>query len=177
MDDRSRKDALVESVLQGRGLFMRYLGGFDDSNYRRTAENLPNHVAWTLGHCALTMHRAAERIDGISRLDDAFIPGAATGDARRYGTESIAFGSNPRVGEPVYPPYARCVSIFSEATERLADSLRRMEESHLDVAVTLPGGTALPRWMLPARIIFHNGHHCGQIADLRRALGMKPVLS
>ena len=61
------RDALAENVLQSRDLLKRYLAGFDDTNL--TAQpggpgGLPNHVAWTLGHLAITMSRVIEKIDG-----------------------------------------------------------------------------------------------------------------
>lgn len=169
-----RQDALAESVLQSRGLFMRYMAGFDDSNYTRTAEHLPNHAAWVLGHCALTMHRAAERVDGRLQTGDAFVDGAA-GDGSRFGTESVAFGSDPRSAETKYPGYRRCVEIFGSAADRLAGALRSCPEGRLDEPVPFFGGMSLPRWNAAPRIVFHNGTHCGQIVDLRRALGMSPI--
>jgi hypothetical protein len=155
----------------------RYLNGFDDANHTATAPGLPNHVAWILGHCALTMHRAAEKLDGTSRVAESFIPGAASGDARRFGTESVAFGSNPNSEGVVYPGYARCTEIFGDAAEHLAAAIRRTPEPALDESVPFIGGTLMPRWSIAPRIVFHNGTHCGQIADLRRALGMKSVFA
>jgi hypothetical protein len=173
----TRAEALAESILQSRGLLTRYLAGFDDSNHTATVPGLPNHVAWILGHCALTMHRAAEKIDGRSRLDGSFIEGAASGDARRFGTESVAFGSDPGQGSAVFPPLARCIEIFSDAADRLAGALRHASEDSLDELVPFFGGASLPRWSVAPRIVFHNGTHCGQIADMRRVLGMKPIFA
>jgi hypothetical protein len=59
----SRRDTIAEAILASRALFHRYLPGFDDSNHTRQAPCLPNHVAWCLGHCALTLHRGVERIN------------------------------------------------------------------------------------------------------------------
>lgn len=171
----TRHDALSESVLQSRGLLMRYLAGFDDSNHTATAPSLPNHVAWILGHCALTMHRGAEKIDGMARLEGGFVEGRASGDAERFGTESVAFGSNPAAAGVAFPRMTRCTEIFGGAVERLAAALREASEESLDEVVPFFGGTSMPRWNVAPRIVFHNGTHCGQIADLRRALGMRPI--
>ena len=59
----TRRDTIAEAILASRVLFHRYLVGFDDSNHTRQATHLPNHVAWTLGHCSLTLHRCVERIN------------------------------------------------------------------------------------------------------------------
>jgi hypothetical protein len=50
-------------VVQSRDLLKRYLRGFDDSNSTLQAPGLPNHLAWTLGHLAINLHRTAERFD------------------------------------------------------------------------------------------------------------------
>lgn len=173
----TRQETLAESVLQSRGLLMRYLAGFDDSNHTRSAPGLPNHVAWILGHCALTMLRAAEKLDDDTHIDDAFIRGSDTGDERRFGTESVAVGSDPNAGGARFPELARCIEIFSAAAERLATTLRRIPDPELDEAVPFFGGALMPRWSVAPRIVFHNGTHCGQIADLRRMLSLKPIFT
>lgn len=154
---------------------MRYLEGFDDSNHTASTESTPNHVAWCLGHCALTMHRAAERIDGRLELDGSFVVGERSGDARRFGTESVSFGSDPRAGA-VFPSFERCVAAFRGAVDRLAEALSNCPESTLDEHAQFFGGVSLARWNVVPRSVFHNGFHCGQIADLRRVLKFKPVL-
>lgn len=172
----TRRDALADSVLQSRGLLLRYLAGFDDTNHTRTAPGLPNHVAWILGHCAMTMHRAAEKLDGRAALEDGFVLGSMHGDDRRFGAESVAFGSDPGAIGPV-PPLTRCIEIFSDACGRLAAALRAASEERLDELTPFFGGMTLPRWSVAPRIVFHNGNHCGQIADLRRALGMPSIFA
>src|SRR5256885_8582910 len=45
------------------------------SNHTAQPPGLPNHLAWSLGHLALAMHRAAERIDGAPVPGGDFAPG------------------------------------------------------------------------------------------------------
>ena len=61
-------DEIADAIGSTSVLLDRYLNGFDDTNHTRQAPNLPNHVAWVLGHLALTMHRAAERIGELRRI-------------------------------------------------------------------------------------------------------------
>lgn len=178
-----RQQLLAEAVAGCPMLVGRYLAGFDDSNHTRQAPNLPNHVAWSLGHLALTMHRTVVRLSDpgatpqTSPLPETeFIVGAAAGDARRFGTETVAFGSRPLPDPKLYPPMARCVEIFNGSCERLASAVREAPDSALDQP-TKWGGGEIPVSMLVSRMVYHNGFHTGQIADLRRALGFKSVLS
>lgn len=178
-----RQTLLADAVASTAPLVARYLAGFDDSNHTRQAPNLPNHVAWSLGHLALTMHRTVVRLSNpdatpqTSPLPETeFIPGAAAGDARRYGTETIAFGSKPLADPKIYPPLARCIEIFNSACERLAKAVREAPDAALDKP-TKWGGGEIPVAMLVSRMVYHNGTHTGQIADLRRALGFKSIFS
>ncbi len=172
----TRRDALADGVLMTKVLTGRYLAGFDDTNHTRQAEALPNHVAWSLGHCALTMHRAGEKIAGESPLPAAeFVEGAA-GDASHFGAESVAFGSRPIADAKQYPSLARCVEIYNSACDRFAAVLRGCEESRLDETAKWGPGE-VPLYALALRMIFHNGAHTGQIADLRRALGFKSIFA
>lgn len=157
--------------MSSAALFKRYLPGFTDENHTRQAPGLPNHLAWNLGHLALTMHRVANKVDKKGLPDDAFIAGADRGDAERFGAESVAFKSVPTDDTGRYPGLARCVAIFDGACERLAGALRSADDATLDTTSAW-GATQVPLWGLGLRMAFHNGVHCGQITDLRRALGL-----
>ncbi|MDY7109881.1 MAG: DinB family protein [Planctomycetota bacterium] len=170
------QDLLADSILSSRELLERFLDGFDDGNRTKQAENLPGHVAWILGHCALTMHRVAEDCDGRPLPENDFVTGdGRAGGADRYDTESICFDSSP-VGDPArYPSMARCRAIFEAACERLASTVRSASDEALEKMVPWVAGE-IPFAKLVLRIAFHNGVHAGQIIDLRRGLGLDRVI-
>src|SRR5688500_3629926 len=103
----TRQDMLAQSVELSRVLLARYFKGFDDSNHTKQPPGLPNHFAWTLGHLALNLHRVAQQFEGPSAgaLPEAdFVTGdGRSGDARRYDTEGVAFGSRPTADTALYP--------------------------------------------------------------------------
>ena len=122
----TRRDTIAEAVLASRTLFHRYLAGFDDTNHTRQGENTPNHVAWCLGHCALTLHRGIERINRAPPPESDFFstpadlamrmppPQSAPSDARSpvrprrrrcYNTETVAFQSVPTDNSALYPRF------------------------------------------------------------------------
>lgn len=170
----SRGLTLARGVSDSKALLARYLRGFTDASHTRQAPGLPNHVAWCLGHCALTMHRAAERIDGLPLPESDFISNAARGDALRYGTESIAFASTPLPDPAAYPALNRCMAIFDAACDRLARASADLPDERFDERVKW-GATEITLESLLLRMVFHNGTHCGQITDLRRALGLGSI--
>lgn len=187
-----RRETLAESVLSTKTLLARYLVGFDDSNHTTQAPKLPNHVAWTLGHLALTMHRVAEKLDGKAPPPGDFLPAGAMGHgapgvAERvspmsvvpldaYDSETVAFASKPVDDPRAYPSFTRCGQIYNAACDRLAAAARHADDATLDRLVKWGAGET-PLWLLVMRMVFHNGAHTGQIADLRRALGFKSVFA
>ena len=154
--------ALADGVVQSAELLKRYLPGFDDSNALKQTPHLPNHVTWCLGHLAVTMHRAAER---IAQRD---IPLALS-------AEAFAFGSTPSNDPKANPTFAEVQQRFDAATQLLAGTLRELNDSDLDKTIQW-GATQTTVRDMATRMMFHNGTHCGQIVDLRRALGMPRVL-
>lgn len=170
------QDAIAELIDASRVNFFRYLGGFDDSNRTRQAVNLPNHAVWNLGHCALTMHRVAEKVDGRSLPESDFIPDAARGEEMRFGTESVAFASVPADEPAAYPTLDRARAIFSAACDRLIAGVKAMDDAKLSAIVPW-GQMQMPLYLLVMRMATHNGMHTGQLADLRRALGFKSVFA
>lgn len=171
----SKGKIVADGITSSGVLLKRFLPGFDDHNHTRQAPGLPNHLAWNLGHLAHTMHRVGERLDGVPPDPAAFIAGSDRGDRERFGTESVAFRSVPTDDPSRYPTLARCVAIFDGACERLAGAFRASDDAALDRAAPW-GATQIPIWQMGLRMIFHNGTHCGQVIDLRRALGMGNVL-
>lgn len=177
----NRQDTIAEGVLSTKAGMARYLAGFDDSNHTKQAPHLPNHVAWCLGHCALTMHRACELVrPGHALPDSDFIQGGTKtggGDGRRFATESVAFGSQPVDDPKQYPSFERCVEVYNRACDALAGAVRAVPDDSLDEEVMWGGRMPIRRWLLALRMMGHNGMHTGQIADLRRALGFTSIFA
>jgi hypothetical protein len=176
----NRQEMLGQSVELSRLLLARYFKGFDDSNHVKQAPGLPNHFAWTLGHLAMILHRTAERFEGLEPgpLPDAdFVTGdGRAGDQRRYDTEAVAFASTPIADPKLYPNFKRCIEIFDNSIARLAQAIRSIDDAGLDSVIKwFTGDVTL--WHLATRMIFHNGTHCGQLADLRRMLGLGSIFA
>ena len=97
----NRQQTLANAVLESRTLIARYFRGFDDSNHTKQAPHLPNHFAWTLGHLAITIHRASEKFDGKPIPDTDF----TTGDGRAGGPTRFDTGRTAR-----RPPTRKCTT-------------------------------------------------------------------
>lgn len=171
-----RAAALADAMRATKPFVTRFLAGFDDANRTRQAPNLPNHAAWCMGHLALTMNRFAERFDGKPLPEDDYLTGDGTGgNESTFDTESVCFGSKPADNPAIYPTLARSRQVFENAIDRISAALETMTQDQLDEEQ--PWGSGRFKVSeLAARIIFHNGTHAGQLADLRRSLGMPGVI-
>jgi hypothetical protein len=174
----SRGEVLAGMIGLSRALMTRYFAGFTDSNRAAQLPHMPNHFAWTLGHCALTMHRLAERLDGRPLPENDFEAGvvrAAGSPPTRFGTEGVAFGSTPLAEADAYPIVARCIGVFGAAFDRFGEAVRSASDERLAVPEQW-GKHHLSMGDLVGRIIIHNGMHSGQLVDLRRGLGLTRVV-
>lgn len=177
----SRAATLAHALELSGPLMTRYLVGFTDENRTSQAPNLPNHAVWTLGHCAIAMHRLANRLgetDDFPESDflraDAFAPehpGESTG---RFSTPSVIFGSTPIDRPSLYPRLARATEAFDAARARLVEFILGKYDDELERAYAWHGSTMTGADLI-TRITFHNGVHGGQLTDLRRALALGPI--
>ncbi len=168
--------SLAHAVRLSETLFLRFLAGFDDTNRTAQAPGLPNHLSWTLGHCALTMHRAADVVEGfiepqVLPTGDWIAGDGSAGDPGRYDTESVCVGSVPTPEAKRYPRLARARDIFHAGVERLATTASSASPQTLAREIRW-GKAELAAGDLVLRVAFHNGLHAGQLVDLRRALGL-----
>ncbi len=158
----SLSHALADAILDTEPLLTRYLEGFNDRNAVTQLPNLPNHVAWSVGHLALSMHRAAEKISGKTF-------------ELSYAPEPFAMGSKPTASARDYPPLQELTGRFHKSIVLLADAVRAAGDEGLKRGVPW-GPTTISARDLALRMVFHNGTHAGQIVDLRRGLGMPKVI-
>lgn len=167
------QDVLAEAVLVSRVSMRRFFAGFDDTNHTRQAPNLPNHFAWTMGHLAAICSRSAGHFDGRPLPESDF---AENDPTSRFDPKKVGFGSTPIADASQYPSCARCIEIFDRAIDRLASAARNVDDAKLEVMIK-GGPYDAPLWMYAIRMTNHNGVHQGQLMDLRRAVGLPPVIA
>ena len=154
-------ETLAHAVEYTEDLFTRFLAGFDEGTRIGQADHLPNHVAWLLGHCALTMHRIAGVIDEGPLPGSDFVTGdGQAGDADRYDTESICKESIPRADASGYPSLVRGELIFRSSIARLAGAVRGASSAALGESMTWHG-TPLTRGETGAACLLPQRLPCG----------------
>jgi len=174
-------ETLASTVEYAKPNLRRYLQGFTDETRVAQAPSLPNHVIWTLGHLALYMHRAANRINGCDDRplpDEHFLTGdGEEGQPTRFDTESVCFGSRPMPQTSIYPTLDAGKVVFNAAIEHLASTVRELGDGRMDDQTHWGRQKNLMSIAdLVRHMIYHNATHTGQIVDLRRALCMPPII-
>jgi len=175
----TKGETLAWMIEASTPLATRYFAGFDDATRAAQAPGMPNHFAWTLGHCALTMQRVAERMDGGELPESDFaaqVEFAEGSPPARFGTEGVAFDSTPSAERGCYPVAHRCVEVFEAASCRFAAAVRRSSDERLEADEPW-GASTLSMATLIVRVNAHNAMHTGQLVDLRRALGFPRVIA
>ncbi len=174
---KTQQEILAQLVRACYNSFERFLQGFTEENRTEQAPDLPNHVAWTLGHIALVVEQVACALDGGEMSEEHFLVGRdRESPPLRYNTETICFGSRPVDDPALYPPLERGREIFKSAMQRLERAAARIDDGRLNETFTL-GPWSLTLVELIGRVTCHNMIHAGQLTDLRRALGFDPVVT
>ena len=131
-------------------------------------QNTPtdNHLLWTMGHLASTYDWFRTLIAG----GEMIVPEA-------YYKTLFGYGSKPHKHAAEYPPVAevrayfeKCYAALVAASEKLSDA-----DAHLP-CVADSHGLAADRLEAIDRAAWHDGWHSGQLAGLRKSLGLPSVI-
>ncbi len=122
-----------------------------------------NHLTWQVGHLAT----------GYAYFR-ALMDGQKTELPESYHT-LFGWGSTLNPDASVYPPFAEVKANFDAAYAAFIEVAKALPASDLALPPTKDtGGMATQRLDVISRVAWHDGWHLGQIAALRRALGLPP---
>jgi hypothetical protein len=153
----------VEILTFARRTINKFFGGIPDDKLTAQAPGLPNHALWTQGHLACT---AAWALSLITGEKDA-VPEHYNG--------LFGMNSSPADDPGRYPPAVEVRGYFDSTFDKLVAAASKLNDAALDQPVEA-GGFAKDKGELLTRCAWHEGWHLGQIADLRRALGLPPAM-
>lgn len=123
-----------------------------------------NHALWTIGHLAVI---------------ESGMPDVLLGEDHPYEHWWPIFGpgTEPTSDAGAYPPFDEVLSVYRDSRSRNLALLESIGEAGLDrVPKNVPSGFEDVMTSIGSTlqlIALHNMQHCGQLADLRRAVGLK----
>ncbi len=123
-----------------------------------------NHLAWTLGHMAMTSAWFVSLITGKK----ADLPESYEG--------LFGYKSTPKPDAKLYPPLAELKRHDAAQFETLFAALEKGDDNLSTVCAGDSGGFAKDLHEIADRAAWHEGWHAGQVSSLRRALGLPSVM-
>ncbi len=141
-----------------------FIKGFDRSQATAQAPGNPNHVIWTLGHLTTTYHWFANCIDGKG------------GRPPENYEKLFGMGSKPSDNPAEYPSLEEVTQAFADACDRLTAAAQSLTQETIYAAPAQDTqGWITDRHDALLKAAWHNGWHIGQLASLRKSLGLPAV--
>jgi hypothetical protein len=125
-----------------------------------------SHVAWQVGHIAFAEYRLClERLRPRTPADEALMPDAFI---NMFGREALPADVTGYTAEEIH-------AVFDRVHARVLEELPSYPDADLDLAPLKPHPLFTTRIGGLRYAPLHEMIHCGQIAMIRRLLGMKPI--
>lgn len=162
MTDTSRAVALARF---SHAVAAKAFADFPESKALHQPSPTDNHMLWQMGHLAVNYDWFASAIDGK--------PGAVSrADYARFG-----MGSKPVADAAAYPSLAEVRQLFDSTWQRFIAAAESLSDADAGKpACVESGGFLADRLDAVNKAAWHDGWHAGQVAGLRKALGLKGVI-
>jgi hypothetical protein len=159
----SQRERAVAFLRFAHKMLSDFTMGFADEQLTAQAPGAANHVLWTLGHIAHTNDWIATKLDG----QPMYVPDT-------YG-KLFDNKSTPVPDPNAYPDISELRGQFDATFDRLVAAANALDDTQAAAPVESGGGFILDKLDGLYKAAWHESWHLGQIADLRRALGLPRV--
>lgn len=160
---KSARDQAISFLEFARWYSHGMLKGIPDDKYTFQPSKTDNHVSWVLGHLAGTEAWICDVVK------------APNGDAPKDVREAYGMKSKPSVPAKHTPEQLR--TLFEQTRAAFIAWLKTADDAALsqDLSAATQGFATDP---IDAahKIAWHEGFHFGQVANVRKALGIEPFM-
>lgn len=159
------KAGAIKALHMARGMFNQLIEGFPADKAAFQPAPTDNHLLWLLGHMPFGYVYFAEVLGGkIDAPPEAWKP--------LFGP-----GSKPVSDPSKYPPLAELKVAFDTSFTQFMAVVEKVPPEDL-AKPPANGGDWLPdRLAALHAVVWHEGWHGGQLANVRKALGLKNIMS
>lgn len=167
------KAAVASTVMRDRaikhaqftyGLIQKFAAGFADDQIVSQPAGCPNHLLWTFGHLAST----ASWMNGLMTGQAPIVPESYNG--------LFGMGSKPTSDAAAYPSFADVKKAYEDSFNAVIAAASKSSDAQLLLPPEQDGGGFVSDKLdVLTKMAFHDGWHIGQLADLRRGLGLPAV--
>ena len=159
------KKVLIDTLEFVHQITRELIKGFPQEHLAHRAGPTDNPVIWNVGHLATVNDWFASLIDG----KPAEFP--------QEWQSSCGYKSVPSGDLATYPEFGKLAAVLERAHARLVAAVREETSESLGQPTRAEShGIAPTRADAAARAAWHEGWHGGQIAAVRKALGLKSVM-
>lgn len=138
---------------------------FPENKATFQASPFDNHLAWTLGHLAISNAWFRSLIDGSK-------PDFPESYEALFGQKS-----SPRPDAKAYPALGELKKLYAAQFDALLAAFEKLGDGDLDAPIAgEPSDFARTKGDVADRVVWHEGWHGGQLSTLRRALGLPSVM-
>ena len=163
----SRLNHVIDQIVFARNYTIGLLDQTKTEDWFRLPSGGVSHIAWQVGHLALSEYRLALwRIRGTQPHDDARF---SQDFVRLFGTEP------PNTDASKYPAQDEIRAVLDTVHEQVHWELPKLAEAELDLPVLQPHPIAKAKLSALLWCAHHEMLHAGQIGLLRRHLGYPPM--
>lgn len=158
------KTGAINALRMSRGIFNQLIDGFPADKAAFQPAPTDNHLLWMLGHMPYGYVYFAEVLGGkIDAPPEAWKP-------------LFNAGSKP-VGDPSkYPPMAELKKVFDSSFEQFMAIVEKMPVEDLGKPPAIPADWLTERLAALHAVVWHEGWHGGQFANVRKALNLPPIM-
>ena len=161
----SKKHA-IETLRFAHDMLNKMIDGVPADKALHQPHATSNHVVWTLGHLAATYAWFCTLTD----------PKAAPNLPDSYNG-LFGMGSKPLPDAGKYPPLAELRKNYDTAFSAFAKTVEALGDGDCwSACASDSGGFASSKLDAAYKCAWHDGWHLGQVSDLRRALGLPPIM-
>lgn len=154
----------LETVAFGHGFLDQLLADVSGSQWTAQPDGFRNHPLWTMGHMATTYEWAYRTLTGKA----GFLPESY---AKLFG-----YQSQPTSDASAYPSVDDVRARYREAYDKFVAAGKKIKDEQLLAKPVLNADFVKDNLQVLDMTAWHDGWHGGQLASLRRALGLKSIM-
>lgn len=165
MSSASPRQHAVNVLKFARQVSSDFLSGIPEDKLTYQSCPTDNHPLWVMGHLAST---------------DAWFAGIVGVKGARFPEEwqkLFGMGSTPSSDRSIYPPLAEVREVFDKNRQLLIEWLEGATDAQLAMPLSKEThGFALDPIDFLIKGAWHEGWHMGQVASVRKALGLPKIV-
>ena len=158
------KTGAIAALRMSRGILNQLIADFPADKAAFQPAPTDNHLLWMLGHMPYGYVYFASILGGtVTEPPESWKP-------------LFSAGSKPEPDAKKYPSVAEMKKVFDSTFEEFMAIVEKMSAEDLGKAPAIPAAWLPDRLAALHAVVWHEGWHGGQLANVRKALGLPKIM-